>query len=281
MKTIKIEIKMYTLILLIFFSLSCTDKVLEPKYINTINSLYLPSLNYTNNDNPLDSCGYYHNFMLDFHIVNTTSNEYDSALIKQEIYNTMGMLGDEGIFNTYRALNENRVDFYYSNVINMNYHQIISEYGANPYVVARTTLLYEIVNNYKDSVNYSITTLNRLLDEIKSWEDDVCYALNYYTYDSTNLAANQLLGTSSIFRYSIYYWLTVVEDSTNSWNRYLIIPSLANRFVVGKDNDYKLLETKSEEKLTWWDVLVIAGIDAIGYFAGAKITNDQGQQVNT
>lgn len=108
----------------------------------------------------------------------------------------------------------------------------------------------------------------------------MCYALNYYTYDSTNLAANQLLGTSSIFRYSIYYWLTVVEDSTNSWNMYLIIPSLANRFVVGKDNDYKILETKSEEKLTWWDVLVIAGIDAIGYFAGAKITDDQGQQVN-
>ena len=93
--------------------------------------------------------------------------------------------------------------------------------------------------------------------------------LQYYTYDSANYSANQLLGASSTLRYSLAYWFTVQNDSENLWWRYSYIPGgIVRRNTNNTKNDHIQATVAGA-------VIAIAAADVIGYFVGIEV--DRGE----
>jgi len=123
-----------------------------------------------------------------------------------------------------------------------------------------------MANKYTDSIESS-TAIYNLLNEIKNWENNIMSELNYYTYDSSNYVANQLLGYSSVLRWSTVYWYSVFNDSTNGWWRYISLPK-------SKANP---ISNNPKAKITGFKEYAIAvGVgcalaDASGYFAGYTV----------
>ncbi len=266
MKNKVISVVMFIPILILFFNISCSDNVVQTcKFNNVSNLLYLPALNFSNNENPLDSCGYYHNYFLDYFIQNTELHLTNEEEFKSELYRIISDIGDMHIFNTTSQLGEKVLDLYFDSTRSLSILQTIEQFSYNNYVKMNLINLFSLISLVdKDTINFSVDSLNALFQEIKDWENDIITSLNYTVYDSSNKVANQLLGTSSIMRYSLAYWITVFQDTNSTWRQLMSISPTTKKY----------LYTKNKIQLTGWELagiafaLTTAGYDAKGYVWG-------------
>lgn len=238
------------------------------------NVIYLTGLNPTNIANPVDSCGYYHNLFLTIFINNTQITAYDTNLYKEAIFDIMGQIGDDNIFETNRVINQYAFEFYYDSVNGLSNNQIIEKYSINSYVKSKLYNLFAILQEHTDTLHFNIDSINTITNEIKSWEQLVMQELNYYNYNPNDSIANQLLITSSILRYSLCFWITAINDPNSALRNLFPTNKLNPKFVNNKIQSFETL-------LGVGAALYITGCDGVGAIAGAERPklDENGQQI--
>lgn len=262
-------VRIITIIITILTMASCTE---EPKVVNQginnnlPNIVYYQSIDPSYNVNPLDSVGYWHNEIIDYFINHSSGTDTTQSVYRQELLTVFGQMGDSNFAGTNRTLNEYMLNFVFDSLSVQSEEYIVNHYGTSEYAKTKITQLYALANKYTDSTE-GTTAINNMLNEIKGWENNIMSELNYYTYDSSNNVANQLLGTSSILRWSVAYWYTVFNDNTNAWWRYIDIPK-------GKANPINNNPKTKIAGLNAYAVAVGVGCalaDASGFFAGYTV----------
>jgi len=254
------------LILIVLITISCTENTVQQNNLsNNTNLIYLQNLNYSNVNNPLDSCGYFHNYFLDYFIQNTELHLTNEEEFKSELYRIINEIGDLHIFNTTSQLGKKVLDLYYDSTRTLSILQTIEQFSYNNYIKIKLINLFSLISlDDKDTINFTVDSLNALFQEIKDWENEIITNLNYTIYDSSNKVANQLLGTASIMRYSLAYWVTVFQDTNSKWRQLISIPPTTKKHFY----------TKNKIQLTGWELagialaLTTAGYDAKGYVWG-------------
>jgi hypothetical protein len=241
----------------LFFIFACNEGSLKDQSTNNVNTLPQndPPQEWENPNNPYDTIGYYHNEGEDYIISQSQYFNCNDTLLlidqfcnyTADYYCSLGWYSGQGNCQSY-AYNaaHDAIDVAHELTIT----EIIEEYAVDNDAENELSSLFDIIDGYHDS-----TQIDNIYTDIKNWETNVINA-----HFSTE-CEKQLLGTSSVLRYSIHYW--TVQFSLGESNPWLV----CSESLMNSKND-KILG------LSWYDcvgILVCAAADGIGFAEGGLI----------
>lgn len=218
----KSYIKLGVLLLLGFIMLSsCNDEYTDDKKVNN-NTVVLKTLSTPENpENPYDSVGYWHNIFADqIYPQLTSGSEIDESInISCDYFYSQGY-DTTHIYSIVHSVNNNMGNFYFNNIESLN-----------------------ISNESKSLLRSLLVDFAAMLvdENITEYEVYKAFIIDYeetQVINNSNITTNDkaiILSTTSILRYSLYYWMN------------------NNGFI-----------TQSKATPGWLKVLAIIGADVVG-----------------
>jgi len=254
------------------FTLACNEKPSELTKIPKGPDNYDPNLAWSNSNNPYDTIGDFHNQGLDYCL---NFSEYfqcsDSILFRDQIIEqTSDFCCSLGWYTPEDSCSYYCEDYALNAILFRQEYTITEmiEYSAIDNDSKNEMLdLISIVEENTDSNN-----INLLYNAIKGWESDVINS-NYSVG-----CKKQLLGSSSVLRYSLHYWNTqrlLGEESL--W----ILPCDVSKMGYKNGRIQNWFTDVIDFVCDNWDgILVTAVADADGFYYGAGLDKQPQQEPN-
>lgn len=197
------------------------------------------SYSQSNSKNEFDYVGRLHNELVDTYLKNNYSYKTNDELCKQindiasKNKNFISMVGSNNYQFDAKIIDNGIIDFknYFKNTINS---QPLSEIGKQN--------SQKLVNYlFEKSFSKNNVTYKELFDYIVNYEDDILKNTNLSKLDK-----QILLSSSSVARYSLFFWDNHFNKNSSS-------------------------QTTSSEGRSWWQWVVIGVCDVGGAIAGAAV----------
>ncbi len=197
----------FIVMLLFLFIIGCSEQRSDKNVPINYNP---PPSAWENPNNPYDTMGYHHNEGLDYIISYRESLSCnDSIVLKNQIISfsadyvcSLGWYDGQEDCNTYlESVGEDAFDL----IMTYTLDEVIDSGAYNENSRIEMHNLIDLVENNPDS-----NDLDLVFEDIKDWEDDIINS-NYCA-----ACKKQLLGASSVIRYSLHYWSEEQDLGENS-----------------------------------------------------------------